>query len=89
MPVQWLTEVEHDRLRGFPSFISPYDLLASFTLTEADRRLVLGCYGAGNQLGTALQVGDFPPPVSGFSLSPTRARCGNTFWPTSWSSPPA
>ena len=56
MAIGWLTEVERDRLQRFPSSVSELDLITTFTLTDADRQLVLSRHGAGNRLGIALQL---------------------------------
>ena len=56
MPVQWLTEAEHERLNRFPTAIQPDDVIAFFTLTDAELRLVKQHHGEANRLGFALQL---------------------------------
>ena len=40
MPIGFLTDADRDRLNRFPSDVAPADLLAYFTLSEADLELV-------------------------------------------------
>jgi Domain of unknown function (DUF4158) len=56
MPINWLTAADRDRLARFPSRIPETDLISFFTLTKEDRRFVKRHYGAGGQLGIALQL---------------------------------
>lgn len=56
MPVSFLSEAERKRLSRFPEVISPTDLIAYFTLGEADLTQVRKQRGAYNRLGFALQL---------------------------------
>ncbi|MFN0085876.1 MAG: DUF4158 domain-containing protein [Blastocatellia bacterium] len=56
MPVKWLTEPEHERLSRFPAEIQPGDVIAFFTLTDADLKLVKQHDGEANRRGFALQL---------------------------------
>jgi TnpA family transposase len=56
MPVKWPTEVEQERLNSFPAEIQPGDVIAFFTLTDADLKLVKQHHGEANRLGFALQL---------------------------------
>src|SRR5579859_6998338 len=57
MPIKWLTDAERERLSHFPTEIAEADLIAFFTLTEQDLRLIRNCRGETNRLGFALQLG--------------------------------
>jgi len=57
MPGQFLTEAERERLSSFPAEVLPDDVIASFTLADADRAFVLTHRGAANRLGVAVQLG--------------------------------
>src|SRR5262245_54990338 len=56
MPINWLSAADRERLVRFPSSLPETDLLSFFTLTKEDRRFVKRHYGAGGQLGSALQT---------------------------------
>jgi hypothetical protein len=56
MPVKWLTEAEQERLNRFPTEIQLGDVIAFFTLTDADLKLVRQHHGEANRLGFALQL---------------------------------
>lgn len=56
MPIHILVDAERDRYQRFPLSIPPQDLIAFFTLTEADRALVSRRTGDYNRLGFALQL---------------------------------
>ncbi len=51
-----MTDTEREHLKGFPTEISPEDLITYFTLAERDRLLVQGQRRAHNRLGFALQL---------------------------------
>ena len=56
MPASIFSETELARLAGFPEEIPSDDLIRAFTLTGADRDLVVIRRGAANRLGLALQL---------------------------------
>lgn len=56
MPVRILTDSERERYECFPRSIPPQDLFSFFTLTDADRALVLRRTGDHHQLALALQL---------------------------------
>ena len=56
MPVSIFSETELARLASFPEEIPSDDLIRAFTLTGADRDLVVIRRGAANRLGLALQL---------------------------------
>ena len=56
MPVSIFSETELARLASFPEGIPSDDLIRAFTLTGADRDLVVIRRGAANRLGLALQL---------------------------------
>ena len=56
MPGSFLTDTERERLRRFPSEVSPEDLGAYFTLSDRDRIQVRRQRGDSNRLGFALQL---------------------------------
>ena len=60
MPVRLFTDAERERLNGFPSDVPPGDLLASFTLSDADLDLIGDRRGGHNRLGDALQLKALP-----------------------------
>ena len=56
MPVRLFTDAERERLNRFPSDVPPGDLLAWFTLSDADLGLIGDRRGDHNRLGYALQL---------------------------------
>ena len=56
MPIGFLTDADRDRLNRFPPDIPPADLLAFFTLSDADLELVQAHRGDHNRLGFAVQL---------------------------------
>jgi hypothetical protein len=52
LPIGFLTDADRDRLNRFPSDIAPGDLLACFTLSDADLALVQAHRGDHNRLGS-------------------------------------
>jgi TnpA family transposase len=56
MPGGFLTDTERERLRRFPSEVTPQDLGAYFTLSDRDRAQVQRQRGGPNRLGFALQL---------------------------------
>lgn len=56
MPVSFLSEAERLRLNSFPADLSNDDLIAYFTLSEADLRQIPKTASATNRLGVALQL---------------------------------
>ena len=56
MPASIFSETELARLASFPEEIPSDDLIRAFTLTGADRDLVVIRRGAANRLGLALQL---------------------------------
>jgi hypothetical protein len=56
MPIGFLTDADRDRLNRFPTDVAPADLLAYFTLSEADLELVQTHRGDHNRLGFALKL---------------------------------
>jgi TnpA family transposase len=56
MPVSFLTDNERERLRCFPTEISPSDLNAFFTLSITDIALVQKQREDHNRLGFSLQL---------------------------------
>lgn len=57
MPVQFLTETDHERLNRFPEEIPSEDLFDFFLLSELDRDEVNKQRSDSNRLGFALQLG--------------------------------
>src|SRR5437763_1669105 len=57
MPIAFLSSADRQRLDNFPADIPPADLATYFTLTPADRDLLLTVRGDTNRLGLALQLG--------------------------------
>jgi TnpA family transposase len=70
MPVQFLSDSDHDRLNRFPQEITQTDLDRFFWLSPDDHRAILGLRGDHNRLGFALflcclrYLGFFPEPLS-------------------------
>lgn len=70
MPVQFLSDSDHDRLNRFPQEITQADLDRFFWLSPDDHRAILGLRGDHNRLGFALflcclrYLGFFPEPLS-------------------------
>lgn len=70
MPVQFLSDSDHDRLNHFPEEITQADLDRFFWLSPDDRHAVLGLRGDHNRLGFALflcclrYLGFFPEHLS-------------------------
>lgn len=70
MPVQFLSDSDHDRLNRFPEDITQADLDHFFWLSPDDRHAILGLRGDRNQLGFALflcclrYLGFFPEHLS-------------------------
>ena len=60
MPVHLFTDAERERLNRFPRDVPPSDLLASFTLSDADLDLIGDRRGDHNRLGYALQLKALP-----------------------------
>jgi TnpA family transposase len=60
VPVRLFTDAERERLNRFPSDVPPGDLLASFTLSDADLDLIGDRRGDHNRLGYALQLKALP-----------------------------
>jgi Domain of unknown function (DUF4158) len=60
VPVRLFTDAERERLNRFPRDIPPGDLLASFTLLDADLDLIGDRRGDHNRLGYALQLKALP-----------------------------
>ncbi len=56
MPIGFLTDAERGRLNRFPPDIPPGDLLAAFTLSDADLGLIGDRRGDPNRLGFAVQL---------------------------------
>jgi TnpA family transposase len=56
MPVQFLSEVDRDRLNRFPEEIAQQDLKDFFWLSEDDRKETMSLRGEYNWLGFALQL---------------------------------
>jgi hypothetical protein len=56
MPGSFLTDTERERLKRFPSEVTPQDLGAYFTLSNRDRAQVQRQRGGPNRLGFALQL---------------------------------
>lgn len=56
MPVSFLSEAERLRFNSFPKDLSTDDLIAHFTLTDADLRQIPKSSTPPNQLGFALQL---------------------------------
>ncbi len=56
MPIGFLSEAERARLNHLPPDVPPQDLLAAFTLSDADLALVHTHRGEHNQLGFAVQL---------------------------------
>ena len=56
MPVRLLTAAERNRLTRFPSEVSPEDLAAHATLSDADLDVVRQQRGGANRLGFAVQL---------------------------------
>jgi hypothetical protein len=54
MPVQFLSESDHERLNRFPEDITQEDLDRFFWLSQDDRQAIMGLLGAHNRLGLAL-----------------------------------
>lgn len=54
MPVQFLSESDHERLNRFPEDITQEDLDRFFWLSQDDRQAIMGLRGAHNRLGLAL-----------------------------------
>ena len=69
MPVQFLSDADHDRLNRFPEAVTQADLDRFFWLAPDDRSAILGLRGDHNRLGFALCVcclrylGFFPEPL--------------------------
>jgi hypothetical protein len=59
MATQVFSDVELDRLRGFPE-IGREELVRFFTLTPADESFIRTHRGPVNRLGVAVQLGTFP-----------------------------
>ena len=57
MPVQFLSQVERERLQSFPSEITFNELITFFTLSQKDLNLTKKRSGDHNLLGFALQLG--------------------------------
>lgn len=70
MPVQFLSDSDHDRLNRFPQEITQTDLDRFFWLSPDDHRAILGLRGDHNRLGFALflcclrYLGFFPEQLS-------------------------
>jgi TnpA family transposase len=70
MPVQFLSEQEHENLNHFPSEIAAEDLDRFFFLSDSDRKAIMHLRGDPNRLGYALQIcclrflGFFPEDLS-------------------------
>jgi len=60
VPVRLFTDAERERLNQFPRDVPPGDLLASFTLSDADLDLIGDRRGDHNRLGYALQLKALP-----------------------------
>ncbi|MGI9145537.1 MAG: DUF4158 domain-containing protein [Chloroflexota bacterium] len=60
MPVRLFTDADRQRLNRFPTDVPPGDLLASFTLSDADLDLSGDRRGDHNRLGYALQLKALP-----------------------------
>jgi TnpA family transposase len=56
MPGNFLTDTERERLRRFPSEVTPQDLGAYFTLSDRDRAQVQRQRDGPNRLGFAMQL---------------------------------
>jgi hypothetical protein len=56
MPVQFLSEADHERLNNFPSEIESEDLSAYFLLSPEDLAIVRKLRGDHNRLGFGLQL---------------------------------
>lgn len=54
MPVQFLSDSDHDRLNRFPEEVTPADLERFFWLSPDDCQAILGLRGDHNRLGFAL-----------------------------------
>jgi hypothetical protein len=54
MPVQFLSDSDHDRLNRFPQESTQTDLDRFFWLSPDDHRAILGLRGDHNRLGFAL-----------------------------------
>jgi TnpA family transposase len=57
MPVQFLSQADHDQLNRFPQEISHKELNSFFLLSSADRQEIDSIRGDHNRLGFALQLG--------------------------------
>lgn len=57
MPVQFLSEADHDRLNRFPQEVNREDLERFFWLSHDDHQSVVLIRGEHNRLGFALQLG--------------------------------
>jgi len=60
VPVRLFTDAERERLNRFPRDVPPGDLLASFTLSDANLDLIGDRRGDHNRLGYALQLKALP-----------------------------
>ena len=57
MPVQFLSQADHDRLNRFPEEITREELNSFFWLSPDDRQAISLIRGEYNRLGFALQLG--------------------------------
>jgi len=57
MPVQFLSQADHDQLNRFPQEISHEELNSFFLLSSADYQEIDAIRGDHNRLGFALQLG--------------------------------
>ena len=57
MPVQFLSQADHDRLNRFPEEITHEELNSFFWLSHDDRQFIASVRGDHNRLGNALQIG--------------------------------
>jgi TnpA family transposase len=70
MPRRFLSQLERQRLTQFPDEVTPADCVVYFTLTPADKELLVSRRGDANRLGMALllcslrYLGYFPGDIS-------------------------
>jgi hypothetical protein len=57
MPVQFLSQADHDRLNRFPEEITHEELNSFFWLSHDDRQFIASVRGDHNRLGFAVQIG--------------------------------